>query len=267
MAGRENSPESVPTPNQARIYDYLLGGHSNLPVDREVADALLALSPVTRATAVENRRFLGRAVRFLAAQGICQFLDVGAGLPTQENVHQIAQQTVPDARVLYVDNDPAVIAQGQALLTNESHVAMAQGDLRQPAGILALPEAHGLLNFRQPVALLLIGVLYFVSDDEDPYGMVTRLRDALAPGSYLAISHATSDTMPPEEQVEGTRIYNRASSGMTLRTRVQIERFLDGFDPVEPGLVLVSRWRPDGRLPSSAETPAMFGAIGQLRGG
>lgn len=153
MAGRENSPESGPTPNQARIYDYLLGGHSNLPVDREVADALLALSPVAKATAVENRRFLGRAVRFLAAQGIRQFLDVGAGLPTQENVHQIAQQTVPDARVLYVDNDPVVIAQGQALLTNESHVAMVEGDLRQPTGILALREVHRLLDFRQPVAL------------------------------------------------------------------------------------------------------------------
>jgi O-methyltransferase involved in polyketide biosynthesis len=266
MADRELSPESVPAPNQARIYDYLLGGHSNLPVDREVADALLALSPTTKATAVENRRFLGRAVRFLAAQGIRQFLDVGAGLPTQENVHQIAQQTVPDARVLYVDNDPVVIAQGQALLTNESHVAMAEADLRQPAGILALPEAHRLLDFRQPIALLLIGVLYFISDDEAPYGKVSQLRDALAPGSYLAISHATSDTLPPEHLAEGTRIYNRAS-GVTLRTRAQIERFLDGSDPVDPGLVLISHWHPDGRLPSSADTPAMFGAISQLRDG
>jgi O-methyltransferase involved in polyketide biosynthesis len=267
MADRETSPESGPAANQARIYDYLLGGHDNLPVDREVADALLAMSPATKATAVENRRFLGRAVRFLAAQGIRQFLDVGAGLPTQENVHQIAQQSVPDARVLYVDNDPAVVARGQALLTHESHVEMGEADLRQPAGILALPALRQLLDFRQPVALLLIGVLYFVSDNEDPYDMVARLRDTLAPGSYLAISHATSDTLTPEETAKGTRIYNRSASGMTLRTRVQIEQFLDGFDLAEPGLVVVSDWRPDGRGSSSAATPAMFGAVGQLRDG
>jgi S-adenosyl methyltransferase len=199
---------------QARIYDYLLGGHNNLPVDREVADALLALSPVTKATAVENRRF----------------------------------------------------AQGRSLLTNESHVTMAEGDLRQPADILALPELHRLLDLRRPIALLLLGVLYFISDDEDPYGIVTQLRDALAPGSYLVISHAASDTVPPDQLAEGTRIYNRAS-GVTLRTRPQIERFLEGVDLVEPGLVLVSHWRQDGRLPSSDGTPAMFGGIGQLHSG
>lgn len=248
------------TPNQARIYDYMLGGHNNLPVDREVADALHALTPIAKTTAVENRRFLGRAVRFLVAQGIRQFLDIGAGLPTQENVHQIAA----NARVLYVDNDPTVIAQGQALLANESHVAMAEGDLRQPASILSLPEVHRLLDLREPIALLLVGVLYFISDDEDPHGLVTQLRGALAPGSYLAISHATSDTVSRRELAEGTRIYNRAS-GVTLRPRAQIERFLEGFDVVDPGLVLVSHWRPDGRLPSPADTPAMFGALGRLR--
>jgi hypothetical protein len=266
MADREIPPESAAMPNQARIYDYLLGGHNNLPVDREVADALLALSPITRATAVENRRFLGRAVRFLAAQGIHQFLDIGAGLPTQDNVHQIAQQAAADARVLYVDNDPFVVTHGQALLTNDSNAAMAGGDLRQPAGILALPDVHRLLDLRQPVALLLLAVLYFISDDEDPYDIVTQLRDALAPGSYLVISHATSDSLPPGQVAEGTRIYNRAS-GVTLRTRPQIERFLEGLGLVEPGLVLVSHWRPDGRLPTSADTPAMFGAVGQLPAG
>jgi O-methyltransferase involved in polyketide biosynthesis len=264
MADRENPPESAAAPSQARIYDYLLGGHDNLPVDREVADALLETVPITKATAVENRRFLGRAVRFLLAQGIRQFLDIGAGLPTQENVHQIAQQTAPDARVLYVDNDPLVVAHGQSLLANDRYVEMAEGDLRAPAAILALPQARQLLDLRKPIALLLVGVLYFISDDENPSGIVAHLRGALAPGSHVAISHVTRDTLPPEQVREGTRVYNRASS-VAMRTRPQIERFFEGFDLVEPGLVLVSHWRPDGPLPPSAETPAMFGAVGRLR--
>ena len=258
------SSESAIRPSQARIYDYVLGGHNYLPVDREVADALLALSPVTRATFLENRRFLGRAVQFLAEQGIRQFLDIGAGLPTQDNVHQIAQRVAPAARVVYVDNDPAVIAHGQALLSGDSNVAIAAGDLRQPADVFGLPEVHRLLDLSQPVGLLLLGVLYFISDDEDPYSMVAQLRGALAPGSYLVISHATTDTLPAEQVDKGTKIYNRASE-VTMRSRVQIERFLEGLDLVEPGLVLASHWRPGGPLPPAEETPAMFGAVGLVK--
>ena len=258
------SAESAARPSQARMYDYMLGGDNNLPVDREVADALLAFSPVTRATVVENRRFLGRAVRFVVGQGIRQFLDIGAGLPTQDNVHQIAQRTRPDARVLYVDNDPSVVAHGQALLSGDDSVDIAAGDLRRPADVLGLPEVHRLLDLSQPVGLLLLGVLYFIPDDEDPYSMVAKLREALAPGSYLVISHATTDTPPAEQQEEGTKICNRASD-VTMRSRAQIERFLEGLDLVEPGLVLASHWRPDGPLPPVEQTPAMYGAVGLVR--
>jgi O-methyltransferase involved in polyketide biosynthesis len=265
MADSEVSPEPAPTPSQARIYDYLLGGHNNLPVDREVADAMIAHSSIARPTAVENRRFLGRAVRFLAAEaGIRQFLDVGAGLPTQQNVHQIARQAAADARVVYVDNDPAVVATGRALLTDEDRVAMVEGDLRQPAAILAIAEVRRLLDLRQPVALLLFGVLYFVPEEEDPDGLIAQLRDALAPGSYLAISHATGDFLPSDQLAEGTRIYNRASD-VTMRSRARIERFFAGFDLIDPGLVLVTDWHPDSPQPPPDETPAMFGAIGRLR--
>jgi hypothetical protein len=199
----------------------------------------------------------------LALGGIRQFLDIGAGLPTQENAHQIAAKVAPDARVVYVDNDPAVVAQGRALLTDESPVAMIEGDLRRPEDILARPEVRRLLDLREPIALLLFGVLYFVSDDDEPCAAVARLRDALAPGSHLAISHATGDFLPADQMAKGTSIYNRASP-VTMRSRAQIERFFAGFDLIPPGLVLVTDWRPDGQQPTSDDPPAMFGAVGRL---
>lgn len=263
MADLERAANSDVRPSQARIYDYLLGGHNNLPVDREVADALLAVAPATKVTMVENRRFLGRAVAFLAEQGVRQFLDIGAGLPTQEHVHQIARRAAPDARVVYVDNDPGVVAYGRELLSGDDNVAIAEGDIRRPADILGQPEVRGLLDLSQPVALMLFAVLYFVADDEDPWRLVARLRDALAPGSYLALSHATADDLPVEQVTAGVKVYNRAFD-VTLRTRSQVERFTEGFDLVEPGLVLVSHWRPDGPLPPPDDLPAMYGAVGRL---
>jgi SAM-dependent methyltransferase len=245
------------------MYDYMLGGHNNRPADREVVDALLAVAPATKATVIENRRFLGRAVKFLAEQGVRQFLDIGAGLPTQDNVHQIAQRAAPDARVVYVDNDPEVVVYGRELLSGDSSVAIAEGDIRRPADILGLAEVRGLLDLSQPVALMMFAVLYFIADDEEPWRMVARLRDALAPGSYLALSHATADDLPAEQVAAGVKVYNRAS-GVTLRTWSQIERFTEGFDLFEPGLVLASAWRPDGPLPAPDEVPAMYGAVGRL---
>jgi O-methyltransferase involved in polyketide biosynthesis len=250
-------------PNIARIYDYLLGGQNNSAADREVAQALIELSPGSRATAVENRRFLGRAVRYLVQQGIRQFLDIGAGLPTQDNVHQIAQRAAPGARIVYADVDPDVVSQARALLPADGSVAIIQGDLREPGQILRHPEVQRLLDFRQPVALLLAGVLYFVPDSEDPYGAVRQLRGALAPGSYLVLSHATADLTPAGKIAEGARIYSPASAGLTFRSRAQIEGFLTGLDLVEPGLVVMSQWRPDSGQPVP-DQPAGFGAVGRL---
>lgn len=243
------------------MYDYMLGGHNNLAVDREIVDAMVAVAPATIATVVENRRFLGRAVKFLAEQGVRQFLDIGAGLPTQDNVHQIARRAAPDARVVYVDNDPGVVAYGRDLLSGDDNVAIAEGDIRRPADIFGQPEVRGLLDMSQPVALLLFAVLYFIPDDENPWQLVARLRDRLAPGSYLALSHATGDNVPANELAAGVKVYNQASK-VTVRTRSQVERFTEGFDLVEPGVVLAAHWRPDG--PVSDEISAMYGAVGRL---
>jgi O-methyltransferase involved in polyketide biosynthesis len=269
MADSELPPRlsGAETPNPARIYDYLLGGQNNHAADREVADALLAAAPATRATAVENRRFLGRAVRYAAGEGVRQFLDIGAGLPTQDNVHQIAARAANGSRVVYVDSDPAVVEHAQALVASDDNVAVVAGDLRQPEQILAHPVVRRLLDFTEPIALLLVGVLYFVPDDEDPYAAMARLRDALAPGSYVVISHATGDTAAPADTAKGTKIYRQASAGLTLRSRAQIERFLTGLDLVEPGLVLLSQWRPSGSAvhDHTLDGAAGYGAVGRVR--
>ena len=251
-----------PAPSIARIYDYFLGGQQHTPADREVAAALLAAAPDARAFVVENRRFLVRAVRYLAGQGIRQFLDIGAGLPTQDNVHQVARRTAPDARVVYVDIDPAVVGEARALLPPSGQVTVIAGDLRQPEQILGHPEVGRLLDFREPAAVLLAGVLHFVPDSEDPYGAVARLRGALAPGSYLALSHAADDLSPPANVSAGTRAYRPASSGLTLRSRAQVGRFLTGLDLVEPGLVPLPDWQPDGG-PAEAGA-AGYGAVGHV---
>lgn len=262
---QEEQPAGAATPNIARIYDYLLGGQHHYQADRDVAQALLAAAPDARATMVENRRFLIRAVRYLAGQGIRQFLDIGAGLPTQENVHQVAQQAAPDARVVYVDIDPEVVAHARTLLPPGGQVAAVTGDLRQPERILSDPGVLRLLDFSGPVALLLVGVLYFIPDSEDPYGMVARLRAALAPGSYLALAHATGDVSPAGNVEAGTRAYRPASEGVTLRSRAQVGRFLTGLDLVEPGLVLMPDWRPDGGPPEPGA--AGYAAVGRVPGG
>jgi hypothetical protein len=192
-------PDGIDTraPNPARIYDYLLGGKDHYPADRQAAEAVLAVAPQAREGARENRAFLQRAVRYLAEAGVRQFLDIGTGLPTQGNVHQVAQAVMPEARVVYVDHDPVVHTHANALLTNNSPTTVAViGDLREPEAILDHPEVRRLLDFTRPIAVLLVAVLHFIRDAEDPAGIVTRLRDAMAPGSYLVVSHATGDFHP-----------------------------------------------------------------------
>ena len=259
----EGLPEiDTSTPHPARMYDYWLGGKDNFPADREAAEEVLALVPQARDMARENRAFLRRTVRFLAGEaGIRQFLDIGTGLPAQGNVHEVAQAVAPDARVAYVDNDPLVHVHANALLAGSS-TTIILADLRKPDTILGHPKVRHLIDFDQPLALLLVAVLHFLTDEDDPAGIVARLRDAMAPGSFLAVSHATGD-FNPEVATKAARAYDRATSPVVPRTRAEVARFFDGFALVDPGLVQVSRWRPDGEIPE--DNVWIYGGVGRKR--
>jgi hypothetical protein len=241
-------------PNPARIYDYFLGGKDNYPADREVAEQVLTIAPVARDIIQDNRAFLRRVVRFLTSDaGIRQFIDLGSGLPTQGNVHEVAQAIAPDARVVYVDNDPMVVTHARALLAGNNTLAI-EGDLRKPDEIMGHPEVRELIDFDQPLALLLMAILHFISDDQEPRAIMARFRDALPAGSYLAISHGTRDIpartdMSAEAMTEmGSRVeelYQETTAFLVTRTREQVARFFDGFELVDPGLVEIQRWRPE----------------------
>ena len=251
-------------PNVARMYDFMLGGKDNYATDREAVARLIEISPEVSLAARWNRQFLGRAVRFVAGQGVTQFLDVGAGLPTQQNVHQVAREVAPEAETVYVDNDPVVLAHANALLAGDARTAVVAGDLRNPAGILRSAEATGLLDPARPVCLLLVAILHFVTDADDPAALVAAFRDALAPGSYLILSHATMDGYPVQEAADSAdragRVYDRATSQLTMRGRAEVTRLLAGLDLVEPGLVHVTHWRPTE--PPRATFDPFLGAVG-----
>jgi S-adenosyl methyltransferase len=243
MAGHQAFDPAIPS--TARMYDYYLGGKDNYPADREAAEEVIARMPpgVIMTAARQNRMFLGRAVRYLAEQGVRQFLDIGTGLPTMGNVHEVAQGVAPGCRVGYVDHDPVVLAHGRDMLASVSGATIIGHDLRQPDAILADHELRDLLDFGQPVAVLLVAVLHFIKDAEDPRGIVTRLMDAMAPGSYLVISHATADSF--RELDDAIEAYSTASSSMHNRTRAEVEALFTGLDLVEPGVVWLSQWHPD----------------------
>jgi hypothetical protein len=259
-------------PNPARIYDYLLGGKDNYPADREVADQVVAIAPVAREVVEDNRAFLRRAVRFLTREaGIRQFIDLGSGLPTRGNVHEIAQADAPDARVVYVDNDAMVVTHSRALLAGDNTLAI-QADLREPDAIVGHPEVRELIDFDQPIALLLVAILHFVHDDEDPLGIVARFRDAMPAGSHLVISHGTRDVpVRPDMSAEAMaemgakveRLYQQTTTFMVTRTRAEVERFFDGFELLDPGLVSIQLWRPDD--PSSMLPGGFYGGVGRKR--
>jgi hypothetical protein len=239
--------------HQARIYDYWLGGKDNFEADRQAAEqAIAAYPPILRAVRAQ-RAFLSRAVHYLAGQaGVRQFLDIGTGLPTASNTHQVAQAAAPDAKIVYVDNDPVVLAHARALLTSTPRggTAYLDADLRDPEKILA--GAADLLDFSQPVALLLIGVLQLIGDDDDPHAIVAHLIGAVPPGSWLAVYHPASD-IDQDRVGEAVRRVNARSAGTTtLRGHAEIARFFDGLDLLEPGLVQVHRWQP-GSVASDAD--------------
>ena len=254
MSDESRAPAGIDTTvaHGARIYDYLLGGKNNYAVDREAAERALAVVPVLRDMAWENRRFLGRVVRFLAGEaGIRQFIDIGAGLPAQGNVHEVAQATAPGVRVVYVDNDPIVRVHGTALLAKDDSTTIIQADLRQPEEILEHPQLRKLIDFGEPVAILLITVLHFLGPEEDPFGIVAYLRDAMIPGSYLALSHATAD-QHPEAVASGVRAVAQGGVRVTPRSRAEIERLFAGFELVEPGLVYIPEWRSESSFSSGS---------------
>ena len=228
----------------ARVYDYWLGGKDNFAADRDAAERVLA-APGLRFRVRANRAFLGRTTRYLAGEaGIRQFLDIGTGIPTADNTHEVAQLAAPDSRVVYIDNDPIVLLHAQALLrsTPQGTTDYLQADLRDPETIL--DRAAAVLDLGQPVAVMLLGILHLIQDSEDPWGIVARLMAVMPAGSYLTISHPAIDIHPAQATVQ--RIYNeRVSTPQTLRTREEVARFFTGLGLVEPGLVMVHQWRPD----------------------
>ena len=256
---------SVPSP--ARIYDYLLGGKENYAADREAAAQLIQAAPNAQEEVRANRRFLIRAVEYLADQGIRQFLDIGAGLPTQDNVHEVALRKAPDSRIVYVDNDPLVLAHARALLARDPRTIAVEGDLREPESILDNPEVTAHLDFGEPVGLILVAILHFIPD-EIAYPVVAKLRDRLVPGSHVVISHGSVGQVDEKGLAEVKRIYARSSAGSAVpRSREEIERFFDGFELVEPGLVWLEDWRPRDDEVKLPRLPGVDGyaGVGVLR--
>ncbi len=268
MAGGTAAPFGIDTtvPSTARMYDWWLGGHDNFAADRAAALAVSEAAPEAQLMAVENRKFLRRAVRYLVAEaGITQFLDIGTGLPTQGNVHQVAQGINPAARVVYVDNDPMVLAHSRALKTGGNTVVI-EADLWDPRVILDHPGTRKLIDFSQPLAVLLAAVLHFISDDDDdPSAIVGAIRDVLQPGSYLVLSHVAGD-IRRESAANAAVHYKKVTSGATLRGREEISRFFAVLELIDPGLVQVPHWRPDGPEPADASKVWILGGVGRKPG-
>ncbi|MEU9358610.1 SAM-dependent methyltransferase [Streptomyces sp. NPDC048301] len=237
-AGIPDSSVDTSKPHPARVYDWLLGGKDNYPVDQEVAEKLPAEA---RANAARNRAFMHRASAWLARQGVDQFLDIGTGIPTAPNLHQIVQSVAPGARVVYADNDPIVLRHAEALLVSspEGATDYIHADVRQPETILE--RAAGVIDFTRPVALSLIALMHFLPDDQDPYGLTRRLVGALPAGSYLVLSHGTAD-QHPELRQETESAYRKGAISLRMRTREEVEPFFAGLELVEPGLVTAPEW-------------------------
>ncbi|MCW3816734.1 SAM-dependent methyltransferase [Micromonospora sp. DR5-3] len=251
-------------PHSARLWNYLLGGKDNFAADRQAAEQVLAFMPELVQSARFNREFLGRAVRHLAGEaGVRQFLDIGTGLPTANNTHQVAQATAPESRIVYVDNDPMVLVHARALLTSspEGATDYIEADLRDPE--LILTEARRTLDFDQPIAIMLLGIVNFVVDDEEAARIVRRLVDAVPPGSYLVLSHPTRE-VNPEAVDRALAMWNEGGAAqMTVRTPAAITRYFDGLELLEPGLVTCSRWRPDG---NDTTPTSEYCAVGRKNG-
>ena len=263
-ASREQPAIDTSVAHSARLWNYLLGGKDNFAADREAADQALALMPELMLSARADREFLGRAVRYLAGTaGIRQFLDIGTGLPTANNTHEVAQKVAPECRIVYVDNDPMVLVHARALLTSTPQGATdyIDADIRNPETILT--EAARTLDFEQPVAVMLLGILNFVVDDEQATATVSRFLDAVPSGSYLVISHPTEEVNGPAVR-QSMRMWNESGAApITARTPEQITRFFDGLELLEPGIVTCSQWRRDPEEPGVSVQVSEYGGVGR----
>ncbi|HET8683651.1 MAG TPA: SAM-dependent methyltransferase [Micromonosporaceae bacterium] len=255
------APEGVDIdrPSPARLYDYVLGGVHNFAVDRRLYDQVVTVMPDLVPHARASRAFMRRAVRFCVEAGLRQFLDLGSGIPTRGNVHEVVQHAAPGARVMYVDIDPVAVAHSREILAGNSLARVIQADLRQPEAILNHPDVRSLLDLDQPVAVLMVNVLHFVV--EYPGHIVAAFRDAMVPGSYLAVSHLTAETRPTEV-AEGLEMSNRRGVEAVPRTRAEVERLFAGFELVEPGLVWAHEWRPDRPQATAEELDRPLGLSG-----
>ncbi len=253
----------VTVPSPARIYDYYLGGKDNFAADREAAEAALAVVPHGRRVARANRKFLVRAVKCMARNGIEQFIDLGTGIPTSPNVHEAARSVTPGARVAYVDSDPIVVVHNTALLANSGEgIISIRGDIRYPLNIIRNNALSELIDFGRPVGLLFVAVLHFVTDMDNPHDAVAAFRDRVPPGSYLAVSHIASDGTAPEVISAIENVYARSSAPAVFRTRDDIGAFFGGFHLVKPGIVEVSDWRANNRRPATPPALRFLGGVG-----
>ncbi len=253
-------------PSIARVYDYWLGGAHNFAVDRAVGDRVLADVPVLKNIILNHRAFLRRAVRYLLSRGIRQFLDLGSGIPTVGNVHEIAQAVDPTVKVVYVDIDPVAVAHSRAILTGNTLVNVLQTDVRDARGVIESPEVRNLLDFDRPIGVLMVALLHFVPDSDDPLGIVSDYRDAVPSGSYLALSHAgyeDGEWDPAWDDAKG--VYNRGVSEMTYRRKQEIEALFKGFELVEPGVARLPLWHPESPddLDENSRFVLGFGAAGR----
>lgn len=255
---------SVWEPKAVRIYDFLLGGKDNFQVDRDAAFKLAETIPEIARTAKANRSFMERVIHHVVEQeGIRQIIDIGMGLPALDNVHEIAQRIEPNTRVVYVDNDPTMVLHGVALLTTNQNVAVVESDLRTPRNMIVHPDLLRLIDFRNPVAVLMLASLHYVSDNEYPQAMLELWRATMQPGSYLAISHGTADRLRADEASAVQDVYKAASAPVVPRTRAQVESFFKGFELVEPGVVDINVWPVPAVGYSSTDRVLMYGGLGR----
>ncbi|WP_113699095.1 SAM-dependent methyltransferase [Nonomuraea lactucae] len=269
MSREERAPTWVidaHIPSVARMYDYYLGGKDNFAADRAAAEKVLAAMPYVRAFTRENRALLCRVVTLLAQRGIRQFLDLGSGLPTQENVHEVAQRAAPDSHVVYVDNDPIVLTHARALLAKDPFTTVIQADLRDPASILEHPAFRAQIDLSRPVAVLLFAILHFIRDDKEAAAIVAGLRERLVPGSYLAVSHGYAGKISKEVEARVRGAYSATAAGDLIpRTPEQIQDYFDGTELLEPGIVPVEAWRPEHDVKLDMDKGGFLAAVGRVR--